>query len=306
MIQCCEADRSRSAASRNSRSCRGLQAFRGRGMSRRERMIGALIGDIVGSRFERHNCKSRDFAFLTPECHVTDDSVMTLAVAHALLESSGHRESLSQQVVESMQRFGRRWAKGCYGGRFTRWLYSEHPQPYGSYGNGSAMRVSPCAWAAESLEDALDMAKRVTMVTHDHPEGLRGAEAVTAVIWLARQGKDQKTIRESVEASWYGLDFTLDEIRDGYGWDVSCQGSVPQAIEAFLEADSVESAVRNAVSIGGDSDTIAAMAASMAEARFGVPEELRERILEFLDPPLAGIVARFEQHFPESRVLSRA
>ena len=129
---------------------------------------------------------------------------------------------------------------------------------------------------------------------------------MTAVIWLARQGKDQKTIRESVEASWYGLDFTLDEIRDGYGWDVSCQGSVPQAIEAFLEADSVESAVRNAVSIGGDSDTIAAMAASMAEARFGVPEELRERILEFLDPPLAGIVARFEQHFPESRVLSRA
>lgn len=272
---------------------------------RRERMIGALIGDIAGSRFERHNCKSRDFAFLTPACHVTDDSVMTLAVAHAILESAGHRESLSRHAVEAMQRFGRRWAKGCYGGRFTRWLYSEHPQPYGSYGNGSAMRVSPCAWAAESLEDALDMARRVTMVTHDHPEGLRGAEAVTAVIWFARQGENLESIRKLVEASWYRLDFTLDEIRDSYAWEVSCQGSVPQAIEAFLEADSVESAVRNAVSIGGDSDTIAAMAASMAEARFGVPEKLRERILAFLEPELAEVVARFERRFPESRVLPK-
>ncbi len=265
-------------------------------------MIGALIGDIVGSRFERHNCKSRDFEFLTPACHVTDDSVMTLAVAHAVLESDGHREDLARLAVESMRSFGRRWARGCYGGRFTRWLYSEHPEPYGSYGNGSAMRVSPCAWAADSLKDALDMADRVTMVTHDHPEGIRGAEAVTAVIWLARQGESPESIRKSVEASWYRLNFTLDEIRDSYGWEVSCQGSVPQAIEAFLEADSVEGAVRNAVSIGGDSDTIAAMAASMAEARFGVPEEMRKRILGFLDPPLAEVVERFEQRFPASRV----
>ncbi len=261
-------------------------------------MIGALIGDIVGSRFERNNCRSRNFELLTPECHITDDSVMTLAVAEAILACGGRREELSRLAVATMRNFGRHWARGCYGGRFSRWLYSENPQPYGSYGNGSAMRVSPCAWAAESLKDALDMARRVTVVTHDHPEGIRGAEAVTAVIWFARQGESLQGIRKKVEASWYRLDFTLDEIRDSYVWDVSCQGSVPQAIEAFLEADSVESAVRNAVSIGGDSDTIAAMAASMAEAVFGVPEELRKRILGRLEPPLLDVVERFERRFP--------
>ena len=264
-------------------------------------MLGAVIGDIVGSRFEWNNLKSRNFCLLTPDCHVTDDSVMTLAVAQAVLESEGRRDLLSGLVVETMRAFGRRWARGCYGGRFARWLESAHPEPYGSFGNGSAMRVSACAWAAESLEDALDMARRVTVVTHDHPEGIRGAEAVTAVIWLARQGEDTATIRKKVESSWYRLDFTLDEIRETYAFDVSCQGSVPQAIEAFLEADSVESAVRNAVSLGGDSDTIAAMAGSMAEGRYAVPEELRSQVLMYLDPPLRKVLERFERRFPCTR-----
>lgn len=261
-------------------------------------MLGALIGDIAGSRFEWNNRKSREFQLLTPECHITDDSVMTLAVAHAILESGDRRDTLSQKAVESMQAFGRRWARGCYGGRFSLWLESDHPEPYGSFGNGSAMRVSPCAWAAVSLEDALDMARRVTMVTHDHPEGIRGAEAVTAAIWFARQGESPATIRKRMEASWYRLDFTLDGIRESYAFDVSCQGSVPQAIEAFLEADSVEGAVRNAISLGGDSDTIAAMAGSMAEACYGVPEELRKQILTYLDAPLREVLERFEQRFP--------
>ena len=261
-------------------------------------MLGAIIGDIVGSRFEWNNWKSREFTLLTPECRITDDSVMTLAVAHALLESGENREALAGQAVSSMRLFGRRWARGCYGGRFSRWLVSEHPQPYGSFGNGSAMRVSPCAWAASSLEEALDMARRVTMVTHDHPEGIRGAEAVTAVIWFARQGMEPAEIRRRVEERWYRLDFTLDDIRGTYAFDVSCQGSVPQAIEAFLEAEGVEDAVRNAVSIGGDSDTIAAMAGSMAEGRYGVPEELRARVLPMLDPPLRQVLERFERRWP--------
>lgn len=263
-------------------------------------MIGAVIGDVAGSRFEWNNCKSRNFELLTPECRITDDSVMTLAVADALLKSDGNRESLSKNAVDSMRAFGRRWARGCYGGRFSAWLESADPRPYGSFGNGSAMRVSPCAWAAVSLEDALDMARRVTVVTHDHPEGIRGAEAVTAVIWLAGRGESSENIRRAVEKSWYRLDFRLDDIRDGYTFDVSCQGSVPQAIEAFLEADSVESAVRNAVSLGGDSDTLAAMAGSMAEARFGVPEALRKRILTYLEPPLIDVLERFERRFSVS------
>ena len=266
----------------------------------RRGMIGAVVGDVAGSRFEWHNCKNRNFQLLTPECRITDDSVMTLAVADAVLKSDGCRESLSRNAVESMRAFGRRWARGCYGGRFAKWLESDDPRPYGSFGNGSAMRVSACAWAAVSLEDALDMARRVTVVTHDHPEGIRGAEAVAAVIWLAGTGESSEEIRRIVERSWYRLNFRLDDIRDEYTFDVSCQGSVPQAIEAFLEADSGESAVRNAVSLGGDSDTIAAMAGSMAEARFGVPDELRTRILTYLEQPLIDVLERFERRFSVS------
>ena len=264
-------------------------------------MIGAIVGDIVGSRFEWRNIKSKKFELLTPECHITDDSVMTLAVARAILDCTDGWEKLSENAVDSMQYFGRRWARGCYGGRFSRWLDSTDPHPYGSFGNGSAMRVSPCAWAASSMEEALDMARRVTVVTHDHPEGIRGAEAVTAVIWLARQGKSNSDIRSCMESSWYSLNFTLDDIRERYAFDVSCQGSVPQAIEAFLEADGFEDAVRNAVSIGGDSDTIAAMTGSMAEARYGVPDSLRTRILSYLDRPLVDVLEGFERRFPSER-----
>ena len=260
-------------------------------------MLGAVVGDIVGSRFEWSNIKSKDFEFLTPACRVTDDSVMTLAVARAVLECGDEREKLAEAAVASMRDFGRRFARGCYGGRFSRWLASENPAPYGSFGNGAAMRVSACAWAAESLEDALDMARRVTSITHDHLEGIRGAEAVTAVIWYARQGESLERIRRLVEASWYRLNFTLDEIRGDYAFDVSCQGSVPQAIEAFLEAVDFEDAVRNAVSLGGDSDTIAAMAGSMAEARYGVPEALRARVMPFLAAPLREVLERFEERF---------
>ncbi len=260
-------------------------------------MLGAVIGDIAGSRFEWNNTKSKDFELFTPECRYTDDSVMTLAVAKAVLNSRGRPEELGKEAVRTMQSFGRRWARGCYGGSFSRWLMSDQPRPYGSWGNGSAMRVSACAWAADSLEEALDMAKRVTEVTHDHPEGIRGAQAVTAAIWLARNGAEKAEIRQHIEARYYRLDFTLDAIRPAYRFDVSCQGSVPQAIEAFLEAESFEDAVRNAVSLGGDSDTIGAIAGSIAEAFYGIPQALRERALAYLEGELKDVVGEFEASY---------
>ena len=260
-------------------------------------MLGAVIGDIVGSRFEWKNTKSKDFDFFTPECRYTDDSAMTLAIARAILNSKGNPDELGREAVHCMQSFGRCWAQGCYGGSFSRWLLAEEPRPYGSWGNGSAMRVSACAWAAQSLEQALAMARTVTEVTHDHPEGIRGALAVTSAIWLARQGASKSDIREHIESGYYRLDFTLDEIRPSYRFDVSCQGSVPQAIMAFLEAESFEDAIRNAISLGGDSDTIGAMAGSIAEAFFGITPDMGEQALTYLDPELRDVVSEFEASY---------
>jgi len=264
-------------------------------------MLGAVLGDIVGSRFEWNNIKSTNFDLLTPECHITDDSVMTLAVAKAVYRvKSGQasREALGEEAVHWMRAFGNRWARGCYGGRFAQWLKNEMPHPYGSFGNGSAMRVSACAWAADSLEDALDMARRVTEVTHDHPEGIKGAESVTEALWLARAGASKATIRNTLEQKYYALDFTLDAIRPAYRFDVSCQGSVPQALCAFLESSDYESALRNAVSLGGDSDTLAAMAGCVAEAAYGMPEYLRNEALTRLPQELQTVVREFELYYP--------
>ena len=260
-------------------------------------MLGAVIGDIVGSRFEWKNSKGKDFDLFTPDCRITDDSVMTLAIARAILDSEGRIDALGKEAVRCMRDFGRRWARGCYGGSFARWLLADEPRPYGSWGNGAAMRVSACAWAARSLEKALAMARSVTEVTHDHPEGIKGAQAVTAAIWLARQGAGKAEIREHIEAGYYRLDFTLDEIRPTYSFDVSCQGSVPQAIVAFLEADSFEDAVRNAISLGGDSDTIGAMAGSMAEAFYGIPEDMREKAFAYLPTELRDVALEFEESY---------
>ncbi|WP_446425620.1 ADP-ribosylglycohydrolase family protein [Mailhella sp.] len=265
-------------------------------------MLGAVIGDIVGSRFEWQNIKNKEFALFAPSCSITDDSVMTLAVAQAILDCEGGREDLGASAVRRMQNFGRRWARGCYGGSFARWLMSDEPRPYGSYGNGAAMRVSACAWAASSLDEALDMARRVTAVTHDHPEGLKGAAAITAAIWLAREGEDRAALRSFLERHFYRLDFTLDQIRPNYGFDMSCQGSVPQALTAFLESTDFEDALRNAVSLGGDSDTIAAIAGSVAEAFYGIPRALRVEALACLDDALKTVVDDFEARFP-ARIL---
>ena len=260
-------------------------------------MIGAIIGDIVGSRFEWNNHKFKNFKFLTYKCFATDDSIMTLAVAEAIMSCQNDFTELGRAVVSSMQRLGRKYPEAGYGGHFMAWIYSEDPAPYNSYGNGAAMRVSPCAYAATSFEEALQLSQKVTEVTHNHPEGIKGAEAATAAIWLARQGQSIPEIRDYIHQHYYPMDFTLDGIRPTYIFDVTCQGTVPQAIMAFLESNDFEDAIRNAVSIGGDSYTIAAITGSIAQAYYGVPEEIRNDVLIFLDDTQLKILLDFEEMY---------
>ena len=257
-------------------------------------MIGAIIGDIAGSRFEWRNIKSKDFTLFTNACEPTDDSIMTLAVAQAIMNCNGDYSRLENETVSCMQEYGRAYPNAGYGGRFHRWIFSRDPKPYNSYGNGAAMRVSPCGFAATTLEEATMLARAVTQVTHNHPESMKAAEAVASAIYLARMGKTLEEIKAHIAEHYYSIDFSLDEIRPTYIFDVSCQGSVPQAFEAFFESTGFEDAIRNAISIGGDSDTIAAITGGMAEAYYGVPENIRTQAMEFLDEKLAGILKRFE------------
>jgi len=260
-------------------------------------MLGALIGDIVGSRFEWHNIKTKEFTFFHPDCRPTDDSIMTLAIGKALLTCDKDRSDLTEKAVLCMQELGRRYPRAGYGGHFRQWLKSEHPKPYNSYGNGSAMRVSPCAYAGATLEEALLLAKTVTEVTHDHPEGIKGAQATTAAAFMALHGSSMDEIRSHIEENYYPMDFTLDEIRPTYRFDVSCQGSVPQALMAFFESTGFEDAIRNAISIGGDSDTLAAITGAVAAAYYGIPEVIRNRTLSYLDEYQTAILTQFEGKF---------
>ena len=261
-------------------------------------MLGAIIGDIVGSRFEWHNIKSKEFALFTGQCRPTDDSIMTLALAGAILASRPDYRDLSQNAVKYMQEVGRQYPNCGYGGRFYHWIFSDHPQPYQSFGNGAAMRVSGAGFAAASLEQAKELARKITEVTHNHPEGLKGAEATAAAIYLARTGSSIPEIREMIQKHYYRMDFTLDGIRDSYRFDESCQGTVPQALEAFFESTGFEDAIRNAVSLGGDSDTLAAICGGVAEAYYGIPDDIRSQALHFLDDRQLDILKAFEAAYP--------
>ena len=262
-------------------------------------MLGAIIGDIVGSQYEWNNVKSKDFELFTVKCFPTDDSIMSLAVCKALLEFDGDYEKLSEDAIKYMRFIGKNYPDCGYGGKFLMWIMSPvKPMPYNSFGNGAAMRVSACGFAAESLEQAKLFSEAVTKVSHNHPEGMKGAEAVATVIYLARTGATIPEIRKYITENYYDLDFTLDEIRDDYGFYEICQKSTPQAIEAFLESTSFEDTIRNAISIGGDSDTIAAMAGGIAEAYYGIPAELREKAMTYLDERLTAILVDFENKYP--------
>lgn len=197
-------------------------------------MIGAIIGDIVGSRFEWNNHRSKDFELFTPACFVTDDSIMTLAIGKALMECQADRSDLGAQAVRCMQEVGRPYPRCGYGGRFFRWMYSDHPRPYNSFGNGAAMRVSACGLAARNVGEVKELSRAVTEVTHNHPEGIRGAEAVAVAICMARTGGSMEEIRQVIHREYYPMDFRLDGIRESYRFNESCQETVPQALMAFF------------------------------------------------------------------------
>lgn len=260
-------------------------------------MLGAMIGDIAGSRFEFNNIKTKNFTLFTKDCFFTDDTVMTVAVARALLQTGGAQGAFQKALVGEMQALGQKYPNAGYGGFFSRWLQTPHPQPYGSFGNGSAMRVSPCGWAAKTLEEALALAKRSAEVTHDHPAGIRGAQAVAAAVFLARCGKSKEEIRAYTEKNFYPLRETLDEIRPHYTFDETCPGTVPPAMQAFLEAEDFEDSIRLAVSLGGDSDTLAAITGSIAEAYFGIPNSLRRTALSYLPHDFAATIDTFARRF---------
>lgn len=259
-------------------------------------MLGAIAGDMIGSCYEgrRRNIKTTRCPLFADRSRFTDDTVLTVAVADAILHGGGYAEYLREYFSL--------YPRAGYGGAFRQWARSGSMEPYGSWGNGSAMRVSPVGFAFDSLDGVLREAERSAAVTHDHPEGIKGAQAVASAIFLARAGKSRLEIRDYVEDAFdYDLSEPLDSIREWYAKDyteVSCQGSVPQAITAFLESESLEDAIRKAISIGGDSDTIACMAGGIAEAFYGsIPRDIEEEALARLDERLSLVVIEFAQRF---------
>lgn len=238
-------------------------------------MLGAIAGDIIGSVYEFRNTKLTDFDLFTPRTRFTDDSVMTLAVAKWLIEDKSHSIS---HLIMCMQMLGNKYPRAGYGGSFSFWLRQENPQPYNSWGNGAGMRVSPVGLYAKSIDEALKLAEVTASVSHNHPEGIKGAQAIAASVFLCKEGKSKQEIKRYVEETFgYNLTRTIAEIRPNYCFDVSCQGSVPEAIIAFLEGNSFEEVIRLAISLGGDSDTIACMAGAIAACCYEIPQEIAEK-----------------------------
>ena len=260
-------------------------------------MIGAIIGDIVGSRFEfDRGDKSREFELFTDRCKFTDDTVMTVAVAEALLDAGpdAGEKKVKECLIKSMKKWGRKYPNAGYGARFIDWVLTDDPKPYGSYGNGSGMRVSPAGWLYESVERTREVARWTAEVTHNHPEGVKGAESVAAAVYLARHMASLEEIeRYLTEEFGYDLSRTLDEIRPGYHHVEDCMRTMPEAFECFLESESYESALRNVMYIGGDTDTLCAIAGAVAEAYWGIPVSFVVKGQEYLDGDLLGVVERF-------------
>ena len=260
-------------------------------------MYGAILGDIIGSPFEfDRGDKTKDFKLFSRRSHFTDDSVMTLAVCEALLKvgQDATVKEIDDAVISSMQSWGRRYPHEGYGGYFRRWLTARHPEPYNSFGNGSAMRVSAVGWLYDSLEKTRTVAKATANVTHNHPEGIKGAEATASAIFMARNGSSKEEIKKYIENEFhYDLNRTLNEIRPSYHMDETCQKTVPEAIIAFLEARDFEDAIRNAVSLGGDTDTLGAITGSIAEAYFGIYETLISECRNRINKDMRDVVDAF-------------
>ena len=250
-------------------------------------MIGAIAGDIIGSVYEHSHIKTKDFPLFHAQSVFTDDTVLTVAVADAILTGRPYQLSI--------RKIGRRYPSAGYGGSFTGWLYSDHPQPYNSWGNGAAMRVSPVGFAFDTADEVLEEAKKTAEISHNHPEGIKGAQAVALSVFLARRGRRKEEIRMEISRRFgYELKRTVDDIRPTYSFDVACQRTVPEAIIAFLDSGSYEDAVRNAISLGGDSDTLACIAGGIAEAFYGdVPSIIRSKVHKCLTPDLREITETF-------------
>lgn len=268
-------------------------------------MIGAIAGDIIGSTYEFTEQKRYDFELLPQGSRFTDDTVMTMAVAHWLREYI-EEDHPKDKLVEIMQKYGREYPFAGYGSSFNCWLWCENPQPYNSWGNGAAMRVSPVGLYATTLDDALDLAKRTAEVSHNHPAGITGAQAVAASVWMAIHGHSKDEIRDYIQCRFnYDLTRTVDEIRPAYQWDVSCQGSVPESIICFLEGKDFEDVVRLAVSFGGDADTMACIAGSIAACIYPIPEWIGNKCVEVLPAQLLSESLHFEKFSSLVRFLDR-
>jgi ADP-ribosylglycohydrolase len=250
-------------------------------------MIGAIAGDIIGSIYEHRPIKIKDFPLFHPQCRFTDDTVLTVAVADAILKGRSYKQS--------MRDIGRRYPMAGYGRAFTDWLLSEHPKPYNSWGNGAAMRVSPVGFAFNTENEVLREAENTAIVSHNHPEGIKGAQATALAVYFARMGYSKEEIREQIGRRFgYNLERQVDDIRPSYTFDVSCQGTVPEAIIAFLDAISYEDAVRNAISLGGDSDTLACITGGIAEAFYqNIPDHILAKVREILARDLSKITEAF-------------
>lgn len=258
-------------------------------------MLGAIIGDIVGSIYEFNNIHTKQFFFFSPDCFFTDDSVMTVAVVEALLKCKNKRDKLKSETVKQMQRYGKLYPDLSYGNTFKQWLHSKEPQAYNSFGNGAAMRVSGVAYFADSIEEVKTLSNEVTCVTHNHQEGLKGAEATAVAVWLAKNKKSKEEIKNYIEEHYYKLDFDYERLKGEYRFNETCQDTVPQAIYCFLISESFEDAIRTGVSIGGDSDTLCAITGAVAEAYYGVPENIKVSALNFLDKRLIKVYKKFEK-----------
>jgi ADP-ribosylglycohydrolase len=254
-------------------------------------MIGAIAGDIIGSVYEWNNIKTKNFDLFTGKNFFTDDSVLTISLADSILTETPY--------VNNLKKFFNLYPDAGYGGAFRKWAQSSHNEPYNSWGNGAAMRISPVGYAYDGIEEVLQKAKEFTEITHNHPEGIKGGQAVAAAIFLARSGRTKLEISDFIEKTFgYDLSFSIDDIRETYTFDVSCQGTVPQAIRSFIESTGFEDAIRTAVSLGGDTDTLACITGGIAQAFYkGVPEPILSKVYEILDGYLGGITKEFMKKF---------
>ena len=261
-------------------------------------MYGAILGDIIGSPYEfDQGNKSKTFPLFSQQSTYTDDTVMTIAVVEAFMDAPDDDVIIRQRLIETMHRYGRMYPDAGYGGRFAMWLFLDGTEPYNSFGNGSAMRVSSVAWLYNDLDTVRRMARLSAEVTHNHPEGIKGAEATASAIFLARTGSSKAAIKAYIEDQFgYDLSRSCDEIRPGYYHVESCQETVPEAITAFLEGDSFENVIRTAVSLGGDCDTLTCIAGSIAEGFYGVPKELKQECRNRLPEQLQVVLQRFDEY----------